>query len=78
MDENQYMPAIRKSWANRSAALGLKKGTKKRGNEACAFMSGVLIGLTSTGVMTQERAGMIGFLFMVGRGEEFLDKTEAA
>lgn len=77
MVEDDYMPAIRKTWAGRCAALGLKKGTKKRTNEACAFMSGALSALTAAGVMTQERAGMIGFLFMVDRGEEFLDKEPA-
>lgn len=70
MTEDKYMPAIKEVWAMRVRNLELKG--KGRQREMEAYLQGVLAALTATGVMDMTRAGQIGFLVAVGRGEEFL------
>lgn len=72
MNEQDWMPSVRASWAARCSNLNLRPGTKGRERELAAFLQGALAAAIATGAMSEERAAMIGFLVIVGRGEEFL------
>lgn len=76
MNEQDWLPAVRASWAARCSNLNLRPGTKGRERELAAFLQGALAVATATGAMTMERASMIAFLVAVGRGEEFLAERQ--
>lgn len=65
--ESTYWPTTCEAWRARAAALGLRPGTKRYIDQQEAFLQGALAVATATGVMTHERASMLGFLVLCGR-----------
>lgn len=65
--ESTYWPTTCDAWRARAAALGLRPGTKRYIDQQEAFLQGAVAVATATGVMTHDRANMIGFLVMCGR-----------
>ena len=78
MNEAAYMHAVRLAWVERCKSTALKPGTKRRAEAMECYLQGVLAAATAIGAMTMERAGQIGFLVAVGRGEEYLAIKEVA
>lgn len=70
--EVHCMSEVGKVWRMRCEDLKLKKGTQTRQRQLEAYLQGVTAALTAAGVMTLERAAMLGFMVAVGRGEELL------
>ena len=65
--ESAYWPTVCDAWRARAATLGLRPGTKRYIDQQEAFLQGAVALATATGVMTHERASMLGFLVMCGR-----------
>jgi len=62
------------AWSRRCQSLALRKGTKMRANQLEAFLQGALAVLTSTRILSQDDAHRVGFLVMVDRAEELIER----
>lgn len=72
LPESDYMDEVRKVWHQRAAALKLKPGAVKYESQIAAYLQGVLAVATATGIMTMERASVLGFLLAAGRIDSFM------
>ena len=70
--EADVWPDVVKSWEGRVRELSLRPKTVKYQDQQLAFLQGAISALSSAGIMTHERAGIIALMCMVGRADEML------
>lgn len=70
--EADYWPQIAETWRMRAASERLKPGTKRYADQQCAYLQGALAALTTTGLMTMDRAHQMAFFVAIGRADELL------